>query len=517
MTEALKIPRAVLDRAAELVGEHLGLYYPASRYPDLERGIRKACQEHDFSALSSCVDWMASAPAGEVVDVLARKLTIGETYFFRDRPLMRSLEDIVLPELITARSDSRRLRIWSAACSSGEEPYTLAIMLDRLLPDISRWDIRIWATDINSEFLSRARRAVYRQWSFRGGPPWLLNGYFHPCAGGLFQLDDRIREMVSFRQYNLMSGTGFPDGPQLGDVDLLLCRNVLIYFSSETVRDVLLRLQRYLASDGWFATSPSEAAHVLETGLLSPRPAGESLLFVADGHSSEPVTDYRERSLPGEAAADAQAVREDVVFNENDGETSYYDDAELSALPPVPSDMPDSPPPAEMDFEGMLLDAEAAAQSGNAVRARTILGTVIASDRASSFQLSEALSRLAAITADHGSLDDAVALCERALEADSLNPHAHYLRASLFREQGEDEKARQALQRAIFLKQDFIMARYSLATLARAMGRIAEASREFRNSVGLLQAMPEDMEIPHSDGLTAGQLKEIVEQSAGVS
>ena len=151
---------AVLDgRMAELsdfVTAHIGLYFPQPAWRDLQRAAASAASELGLPDAEASIRWLLTPPVTpRHIQVLARHLTIGETYFFREKPALQVLEARILPELIQARrGTTRQIRIWSAACCTGEEPYTLAIILSRLLPDWREWDITILGTDINSRFLS---------------------------------------------------------------------------------------------------------------------------------------------------------------------------------------------------------------------------------------------------------------------------------------------------------------------------------------------------------------------------
>src|SRR5512138_1766052 len=169
-----------LSTLSDLITRKLGIHFPQKRWNDLERRIQQAVVDFGFDDVDSCVTWLLSTKLlPEQVTVLARHLTIGETYFFRETSSFEQLEQRILPELIAARRGrDQRLRIWSAGCSSGEEPYSIAILLTRLLPDLREWHITILATDLNQAALAKAARGIYGDWSFRGAPPWLKQRYF---------------------------------------------------------------------------------------------------------------------------------------------------------------------------------------------------------------------------------------------------------------------------------------------------------------------------------------------------
>jgi len=191
---------------SEFIARSMGLHFPRERWDDLQRGLAGAAQEFGQKDAAACIDWLLSAPPTKgQLQVLANHLTIGETYFFRDQPTLEALAEHILPPLIRARRGrERRLRIWSAACCSGEEPYTLAILLHELLPDLTDWHVTITATDINARFLHKAAEGIYGDWSFRGAPAWLRSRYFKRTADGRYAIVPEIKRLVRFAHLNLV-------------------------------------------------------------------------------------------------------------------------------------------------------------------------------------------------------------------------------------------------------------------------------------------------------------------------
>jgi len=181
--------------------------------------------------------------------------TNGETYFFRDHGQFDLLRLRVLPELIGRRRGEKTLRLWSAGCASGEEAYSLAMLVDMLLPQRDDWDILILGSDIDEAALAKARRGHYRQWSFRMAPPTLQQRHFRR-NGAEWILNERIRRMVAFHAGDLV-GKAFPAG-ELQDMDLILCRNVFIYFDPDAVSAVADKLAATLSEGGYLMTGHTE-------------------------------------------------------------------------------------------------------------------------------------------------------------------------------------------------------------------------------------------------------------------
>ena len=190
--------------------------------------------------------------------------TVGETYFFRDQGQFDLLRFNLLPELIERRQNIKSLRLWSAGCASGEEAYSLAISVDMLLPERNDWTILIVGSDINPNALAKARQARYGQWSFRQVPAIMRQRYFYQERDE-WQLDERIRGMVRFRQLDLINESF----GEFQDIDLILCRNVFIYFNAATVAAVANKLTACLSESGYLMTGHSELSGVAMPNMQS--------------------------------------------------------------------------------------------------------------------------------------------------------------------------------------------------------------------------------------------------------
>ena len=192
------------------------------------------------------------------LELLAHALTVGETYFFRHTELFTALEEVVLPECLERNRWSRRLRLWSAACSTGAEPYSLSILLRRELREPSRgYHFEIAGTDLNTRFLAQAREGSYGDWDIRGES--------RPVADCFEQEGDRLRLLPRFREGVVFHGHNLAVDeipcPELGlaGLDLVLCRNVLIYFDEELVERTVARLREALSPGGWLALGHAES------------------------------------------------------------------------------------------------------------------------------------------------------------------------------------------------------------------------------------------------------------------
>lgn len=472
MLPALSSP--LLSRLSEWVATQTGLHFPPERWGDLERGIAAAAPDFNFPDGESCARWLLSAPLTRHMNkVLASHLSVGETYFFREKRSLEILGEQVLVQLLQSRrQNEQRLRIWSAGCSTGEEAYTLAILLDRLMPDLKEWNITILATDFNPEFLRKAAQGVYGEWSFRDAPGWLRERYFTKSGDGRFEIHPRIRKMVTFSYLNFVDDVYPSLSNNTSAMDVIFCRNVLMYFTAQRAKQVVGNFYRALVDGGWLIVSPTEASN----GLLSPFTPVEfpgAVLY-------RKTADAGLRPLVGGQPQPLWFEEVEVARPMLPAEPMQVPPAALS-MPPAPALMAAPPSHAQAD----QLPAPQAAER-------------------------EAPFSLARSCANQGRLSEALTWCEQAIAADKLNPAHQYLRATILQEQGRHDIAIQSLMRALYLDPDFVLAHFSLGNLHQAQGRYRQAQRYFANVLALLRKHPPDEILPQADGLTAGRLAEIV-------
>lgn len=480
---------------SEFVARRMGLHFPRERRDDLQRGLAGAAQEFGFPDTAACADrLLATSPTASQLQVLASHLTIGETYFFRDPDILEALADKLLPELIrTRRGREQRLRIWSAGCCSGEEPYSLAMLVHEALPDLCDWQVTITATDINPRFLHKAVAGVYGEWSFRNAPARLKELYFERTADGRYTIAPRIRKLVNFSHLNLAQDAYPSLATGTNAMDIIFCRNVLMYFTPPQALTAIGRLHHALVAGGWLVVSPSEASQAFSRFSTVNFPG--AIL-------------YRKRDAAGSGqprwrpAASSEALE------------STMPDPPVPWAPPLePIAPPHAAPVASAQYPAAVATpltpaatAQALYREGRYAQAADTLVTSFAQHPPDP----GAFSLLARALANLGQLDEALAWCERWTAADKLDPASHYLHAVVRLEQGEPELARSSLQRAIYLDPGFVLAHFSLGTLARSRGKSAEADRHFANALHLLRRQSPDDLLPESDGLTAGRLTETI-------
>ncbi|MHB8881012.1 MAG: CheR family methyltransferase [Thermodesulfovibrionales bacterium] len=499
------IPDNVLSTFSRFVESNMGLSFPKEKWSDLERGIRSAASEFSAGDAESCVKWLMSARLSKgQVETLASHLTVGETYFFRDRKCFDILEKHIIPGLVRSRAgNEQNIRLWSAGCATGEEPYSLAILIRRIISDLKNWNITILATDINPRFLQKAREGVYTDWSFRESPNWVKEHYFTKTAKG-FELRRDIRNMVTFSYHNIIEDP-FPSlSNNTNAMDIIFCRNVLMYFSQERARDAVQHFYRCLAGDGRLIVSAVETSQTLFSAFRPINYPGVIL--------------YR-KTEPGEDAPSITIPRKQVHLPQPQAsELGVGMAGRLSPVPP-PTYTTIEPAPAVLDSYEEALQSYRQGRYAETVEKITSL---LSSDKASGHNKgcvsrgdegalhAKAMALLARTYANQGRLSDALLWCERAIASDKMSSEFHYLLATILQEVGQAEEAVAALKRTLYLDQDFVPAHFLLGNLTRQQGKFEESGKHFENALSILKASNQEDVLPESEGMTAGRLCEII-------
>ncbi len=472
---------AMLDDVSRCIAERMGLYFPRSKWRSLEQALGTAAVELGLKNAQECAEWFMSSPLSrEHVETLAGYLTIGETYFLRENRCFEILEHEVIPDMLRAKKGhEQRLRIWSAGCATGEEPYSIAIMLHRMGDLLPGYDLSILATDINPHALRKARAGVYSEWAFRTAPPWFKENFFRQAGDKQYELLPHIKNMVTFSFLNLVEDSYPSLTTGSNALDMIFCRNVLMYFTPELAKKVVARFKLCLLEGGWLFVSPCEVSNTFLSGF-------KPVAF-------PDATLYRKQGI-GEKAESEKG---------RNGETELV--MNLSPIHRFPASPVQESSPVQEEvshYQQALALYERGAYSEAAAMA--------ASHLSRESNDTQALALLCRIYANEGKLDDALRASDQALAADKLSAGLHYLRAVILQEQGMNDEAAASLKKALYLDQDLVLAHFTLATLEQRKGKVKESQRHFNNALSLLDRYRPDEIIPESDGMFAGRLKEII-------
>ena len=254
------------DFLRKFLKERSGLDLSADKQYLVESRLMPVARRAGLGSLSDLVHNLKRSSAEPLIVDVVEAMTTNETFFFRDRIPFDHVRDSIVPGFREARALQKRIRIWCAAASSGQEPYSLAMGFKEMGASLNGWRIEILATDISAEVLEKAKAGLYSQFEVQRGLPIQLLVKYFAQVGDCWQLSPEIKAMVQFRPFNLLNDFG-----PLGMFDLVFCRNVLIYFDQESKVGVLDRLARQIEHDGYLLLGAAETVVGL-TDRFKPHP-----------------------------------------------------------------------------------------------------------------------------------------------------------------------------------------------------------------------------------------------------
>lgn len=445
-------PKTEYEQVVQLISTRVGLQFNDHRHKTLQTALDQLLVSGELANLP---DLLARLETSENSDSLWQQiiqaLTVGETYFYRNQAHVNALYQHVLPTLIEARRKAgcRQLRIWSAGCATGEEPYTLAMILHDLIPDIDNWSISLLATDVNLDYLKRARAGYYRTHSFRGETPdWVQKRWFTPQDGG-FLLKPAIRRMVTFAPLNLISDVYPSAANNTLSMDLVVCRNVTIYFSREQTQQVINRFYDTLVDGGWLIVGHSE-----------PQP-GVYQQYVMHNH-------------------DNAILYQKVVQTAESRQPASVEPAKRKSLPAV-----------TVNVAGPADIVEAAQRRTQADHTE--------------------LWRRAQIAANREDWGEAFQLLDEIESADVLQPQIHYLRALIQLQMGDRAASLVSLRQAVYCDPSFALAHYTLGELHEKAGALDEAARYWRRAQKSLAQLDPQQPLPFAEDMTVEMLKGLLD------
>lgn len=273
---------AEFDFLRAMLKERSGLVLAEEKRYLLESRLTPLVRENSMESLSELVSAIKAPGSDALCDKVTQAMTINESFFFRDKTPFENFKEIMVPALLSSRrASSRKLRIWCAASSTGQEPYSLAIQIREMEDQLRGWNIEIIGTDLCEHVLEKAKSGLYSQFEVqRGLPITLLVKYFQQ-TGSMWQIDSSIRSMVLYKHFNLLD-----DYQQLGTFDIIFCRNVLIYFDAPTKRDILARMAGLLRPGGYLVLGAAETVIGISEDF-APVPDARGLYALPGGEGAQ--------------------------------------------------------------------------------------------------------------------------------------------------------------------------------------------------------------------------------------
>jgi chemotaxis protein methyltransferase CheR len=480
-----------ITQFSKLLLDRFGLFFSENRQVELEQGVRRAFAASTCADLNEYYELVKDPISGIVeMDLLANAVTVKESHFFRDEAQFDALYSQVLPKIIEKKRASHTLRIWSAGCACGEEPYSIAILLHELLPDVLDWSITLLGSDINTVSLEQARKGVYSNWAFREERAKKYLPKYFTQADNHYELNSEIRQMAMFSKLNLAEPCYPFYETNTTLMDLILCRNVTIYFSEDVTRWVVDRFYDALVDGGWLAVGHSEPsleiykrfrARSFPNTFLYQRVPQTGTLRWPMRPSPEPIPPPPVVSKP----------------------------KQTGLLPPLPADNPalyDTNNTKATEQENLLERAQAMLDTGYAQEGIEIL-LKLAKTQPTNVKICVFLGQS---YANLGMWEDAIVWCRRAIDMDKLTIDAYYTLALVLQHQGKLDQAIEVMKRVVYIDHTHILGHYGLANLLKDCGLMPQAQKSLDNALHLVRDLPPDQIIPGSNGITAGRLRDAI-------
>jgi chemotaxis protein methyltransferase CheR len=467
-----------VERFREIVASRLGLSFDDSKLAFLADVLNRHRDSIGLGSAAYLGRLESPRQAQEELRALAAELTVNETYFFRNADQFRALARNVLPSRMTARAGQRQIRVLSAGCASGDEAYSLAILLRETVP-VPSWTISILAVDISPTMLEKARRARYSPWSLRETQPELQHRWFSR-DGGDFLLDRAIRDAVVFEERNLVEDD--PDLWKPDSYDVVFCRNVIMYLTPENARAVVKRIARALVPGGYLFLGHAETLRGLSQDFHLEH-THDTFYYRSKG-AAEYVPQQQQYPLPLAAAAGLEilpalvedgatwvdAIRRAAERIQTLSDNSRADHGGESKAGPAQA----------ANHRAQLLDLLGQERFDDALAFAQTLPPESTAD-------ADSLLLRAALLTHAGQLQDAEAACYELLYIDEMNAGAHYLLALCMEGRGDTAAAAEHDRVAAYLDPAFAMPRLHLGLLTRRGGNRAAARIEFGHALTLLQ------------------------------
>lgn len=261
---------------SKILRERSGLVLSEEKVYLLESRLTPIARKKGLETLDDLINEIRLRRKEDLLREITDAMTTNESFFFRDNTPFDLFREEVLPALLKSRASSKRIRIWCAAASTGQEPYSLAIILKEMEAQLTDWNIEILGTDLTQQVLDKARAGIYSQFEVQRGLPIKLLMKYFTQAGEMWQISEDIRRMVTYRPFNLLDSYS-----SLGNFDVIFCRNVLIYFHQDTKSDILNRLRGQLTEDGTLFLGAAETVLGL-SDKFKPVPGKRGMYQTAD-------------------------------------------------------------------------------------------------------------------------------------------------------------------------------------------------------------------------------------------
>lgn len=482
-----------LFEISKKIADLLGLNFQPNQFNDLERCIIATAKDLKLDiSIPHIYNWLSKPSLTNIeLKTLSANLTIGETYFFREQTALDLFKNNIIPTLIEQRQNkNQKIRIWSAGCSSGEEPYTLAMILKEYFPELNNWDITILASDINPNAIQKALKGEYTEWSFRDTDIITKNKYF-TSSGKLWSIVPEIKKMVTFSYLNLAKNSYPSSLTNTEEMDVIFCRNVMMYFTPQVINEVSNRFYNSINENGWQITSQVElndeyfsdferihykksifyqktnrpkVSLKTQTFRTSVLPVSTTMHYIKKTEGKKAVTKSTIKNIEKESVAVlksppiAKEERSDIDTLFQRGE---YQQCIKYCLKFIEK--------GKLNNDIFLLLVKSYANSGQQAASNEIIKDIISKNIAT--------------------------------------PEMHYHYASFLNEQNDLKQTEIVLKKAIYLNHKHILSHLMLGDICLKNDKKQLAFKYYKTAAELLEEYNDNEIVPESGGITAGRIK----------
>lgn len=432
-------------------------------------------------------------------------LTNPESFFFRDKGHFQLLENHIVPELIQRKQATRTIRVCSAGCSTGEEPYSLAILLNELIPDPDQWHLLILGLDVNSLSIEKAKAGIYRPWSFRSVIPEIKERYFK-VINNEHHIDPDIKRMLKFQTSNLVKDSFPHPNSEMREMDLIVCRNVFIYFEETAVSKVLEKFYHTLQPGGYLLTGHTEL-YAQNLNKFESKLFPEGMIHQRLDNTfptTSKSTDQAQSLIPEDIRERFEEVKTQessiIKSNTQDSENVFY-------TPDIKSNLAYSYPLktnyASPDNEKNLLRSAEILMQKKAYNLAISQVEKALAINSKSFHSYCLMAQLSNYLNDY---ERATFFCHKALEIDAFSILPYYVLADIAEKQKKLSEVKKILKKIIYLEPGSVIAYLKLSYIYQTENDTERTHKMQNVALSILKQLPAKMEIPELDHLTVTQL-----------
>ncbi len=479
--------RAMLDnkiyqeKIIKLIRHRFGIVIHSHQLRELNKILSNAFIKFSVSPEQYLQVLEESHESTPLIDDLMSKITIGETYFFRDKHQVQLLQETILPNIITKKRiiNDLNLRIWSAGCASGEEMYTVTMILADLLPDIEKWKLQLLGTDVNTMALKKALKGHYYEWSMRSINDYYKKRFFIK-ENNEYILAEEIRNKVEFSYLNLNDNTYPSIFNGTNAQDLILCRNVLIYFDEENIKHIMKKMSASLVEDGYLLLGASDPMIVknLDLALI------KNSLYIHKKHGKKDIL------IEGKRKIKSLLTKPEPLKYIKRKSFSKANDAELNQTSDITQEIVLS-----LINHGRWQEALKAIDNYKKNKMDAFI-----------------LNAKATVLANLGNVEDAIKLCEESINIDPINIQTHFILAMSLVELNNVKSAEEELRKVIFLDKNFVQAHFQLGLLLLRIKKHDMGIKCLQNALMIAKSADQAQPVSGFNELNYGKLTEILQR-----